>query len=237
MKARLSAITQTGLLVLALTLTAPSQPRDVADALFLEESGDDESALGALDAMCKQFPSWALPRLEAARIRLKVAKDLDHAELDLEAGKALAPENPRAHYLWALLAQERGRPQEAIRSLETALTLKTDYTDARSRLAALYLGENRLPEAEMQYRTLVSLQPDSVPTRLQWATVLERQGQLDVAERELRKLSEDHPDSPQVRQRLATFYERTGRPELAEKTREGTEKKRRNLRPLPKSKR
>jgi len=219
-----------------LTLASPNV-RPLADALLLEERGDDAAALKALDKLARQNPSWELPRLEAARLRLKHGRDLDHAELDLEAARALAPENPRAHLLWAMLCQEQGRVEEAIRSLEEAVALKRDFLEARGRLASLYVQQGRLPEAERQYKTLLAYQPDSVPPRLQLAEVHEKQGQLESAERELRRLLDDHPESVQVRQRLAAFYERTGRPELAEKAFQGTERKSRKLRPLPKSRR
>src|SRR5215813_1493312 len=82
----------------------------------------------------------ALARMEAGRLRLQLGEDLDRAEAHLETARFLVPENPRAHYLWGLLMEERGRRAEAIRSFEMAILYRPDYADARFRLAGDYFS-------------------------------------------------------------------------------------------------
>jgi tetratricopeptide (TPR) repeat protein len=212
-------------------------PEAVQRALALEERGDDAGALATLDRLVKEEPAWELPRLEAARLRLKAGSDLDRAELDLETARAIAPENPRGHFLWAMLAQERGRPAEAVSALERAVALRSGYADAWFRLAPLYAELERWADAEQAYRELLRYRSDSLQARFALAQVLEKQNKLEDTERELRRLLDENP-IPVVRERLADFYRRTDRPKLAEKALKGTPaKKVRKLRPLPKSRR
>ena len=110
--------------------------RGLDDALALERSGDAAQALDSVEQLVRRDPTWAMARIEAGRLRLQLGKDLDRAEADLEAARFLVPENPRAHYLWGLLMEERGRRREAIRSFETAILYRPDYVEARFRLAA-----------------------------------------------------------------------------------------------------
>jgi tetratricopeptide (TPR) repeat protein len=206
-------------------------------ALGEEEAGNDGAALQRLDVLSRMNPGWELPRLEAARLRLKRGTELDQAEADLEVARAVAPQNPRAHYLWALLHQERSQSEDAIRCLEQALKLREDYADARFRLAGLHLEQGRWVDAQQHYRILATLKPEWTQPRLQLAHVLEMQQKLEDAERELRRLLDENPQSSHVRQRLVAFYERTGRPKLAERVRAQPNVRPRKLRPLPKSKR
>src|SRR5580698_2980877 len=103
-------------------MAADTETERLREALSLEQQGRDVDALTALDREVRADPVWALPRIEAARIRLKRGVDLDRAELDLEAASTLAPEIPRVHFLVAQLQEERGHPAEAIQALEKAVT-------------------------------------------------------------------------------------------------------------------
>src|SRR5262245_56862833 len=85
----------------------------LGDALALERSGDAVRALASIEGLLRRDPTWALARMEAGRLRLQLGEDLDRAESHLETARFLVPENPRAHYLWGLLMEERGRRGEA----------------------------------------------------------------------------------------------------------------------------
>lgn len=199
-------------------LLASDGASNLQQALELERRGDDAAALSALERLARDRPGWVLPRLEAGRLRLKTGLELERAQLHLDVARSLAPESPRAHYLWGLLAQEQGRLAEAAGSLEIALHYREDFQEARFRLAGLYCALGDWPQAEAQYRLFSRAQPTSAAARLQLALAIERQGRVEDAERELRQLQEDLP-SPLVAAQLAGFYQRTHREELAEKVR------------------
>jgi len=203
--------------------------RGLDDALALERSGDAAQALDSVEQLVRRDPTWAMARIEAGRLRLQLGKDLDRAEADLEAARFLVPENPRAHYLWGLLMEERGRRREAIRSFETAILYRPDYVEARFRLAGDYFSEGNWERAVLQYRALCELQSDSTLARIQLASALEKMGKLPEAEEELRRLVSQHPDSALCRRKLGEFYARTNRPQLASKLLDEPKRKMREL--------
>lgn len=199
------------------------------DALAAERSGDAARALDSVEQLVRRDPGWALAQLEAGRLRLKLGKDLDRAEMHLEAARSLAPENPRAHYFWGLLMDERGRRRDAIRALEVAVLYRPDYPDAQFRLAGDYFSEGNWAQAEAHYRALSRVHPDWSQARLQLAVTLEKEGKLREAEDELRRMRTEQPQSALCRRKLGEFYARTNRPELASRLLDEPKKKMRQL--------
>jgi tetratricopeptide (TPR) repeat protein len=211
-------------------------PGDLTGALAREASGDSAGALEGVQAVIRVWPAEALPRVEAARLLLKVGGNLDEAEADLDVAAAVAPENPRVHYLRGLLWEERGQPLRAARAYEVALYYRGSYEDARFRLAGLWASLGDWLKAELHYRLLSRQHPEWVQVRLQLVRVLEEQGRAGDAEQELLQLKGEQPANALVLRRLAELYERTGRSKLAAKLRASLEppappKKMRPLRP------
>jgi tetratricopeptide (TPR) repeat protein len=201
-----------------LVLEAADPAGALREALALE-AADPSRALLAIDALVRAQPEWVLPRIEAARLRLKAGEDLDRAEADLEAARSFAPENPRAQFLFGLLMEERGRRPQACQALELAVLYRRDYDEARFRLAGLYFAQGDFLKAELHYRAISKGHPNETVARLQLAAALEKQLRLADAEAELKKLVGAQAPSPLVARRLADFYDRTGRPKLAAQAR------------------
>lgn len=211
----------------------------LADALALEQAGRDAEALAALDALVRHSPRWALPRIESARLRLKLARELDRAAADLQVARSLAPENPRAHFLLGLAAEERGDDGGAVQAYDAALLLRPSYEEARLRLAGIHFARGEWALAEPHYRELAEADPDATHARLQWIATLENQGFDDAAEAELIRMRANAPQSIPVARRLAALYERTGRSALARRITVDmdTPERRKKMRPLLKSRR
>jgi tetratricopeptide (TPR) repeat protein len=209
----------------------------VNEALVLERAGNDPAALAWLDAKSRSDPSWALPRIEAGRIRLKSAQDLDRAELDLEAAMSLAPENPRVHYLLGLLMQERGVVPSARRFFEQALALRPEYEEANDRLGAIYFAAREYAAAEQCYRRWLKAQPDALGASYQLAATLDSEGKRSEAVAELQGVMARSPN-PIAARRLADLYERNGQADAARRLRAAWDAPpRRSLRTLKKSRR
>ncbi len=219
---------------LVLVLLGSAGVSGLEDALALERSGNPARALASIEELLRRDPTWALAQMEAGRVQLQLGKDLDRAEAHLEAARVLVPENPRAHYLWGLLMEERGRRREAIRSFETAILYRPDYVDARFRLAGDYFSEGNWAQAVLHYRALCELESDSTLARFQLASGLEKMGKLPEAEEELRRLVSERPESALYRRKLGEFYARNNRPELASKL---LDEPKRKMRQLSKSRR
>jgi tetratricopeptide (TPR) repeat protein len=217
---------------------ATSTPATLQDALALEAAGDDAAALAAVEALVRDRPTWELPRLEAARLLLKMGGALEQAEAHLNAVAGVAPNNPRAWYLRGLLWEERGDRMQAVRAYEQAVQYRASYEDARFRLGGLWASLGDFLKSELHYRYLARARPEWVQVRLQLAEVLEKQERLLDAENELLAARSFQPGSPLVLRRLADFYERTGRPALAQKVRKSMEpQQKRRMRELKPSRR
>jgi predicted Zn-dependent protease len=222
----------------ALVLAISAGPVDgLQEAQRLEAEGRDEQALEAVEALVRRHPTRELLRLEAARLRLKLGKGLDTAEVHLEVARSLAPENPRAHFLWGLLAEERGRPVEAVAALERAVLYRSNYDEARFRLAGLYFARQDWLRAEAHYRLIAQAHPDQVPPRLALASALENQQKLDAAEEVLRQLYAEQPTSVVAGRKLAELYDRTGKADSARKVRATFEAPKKKMRELKSSRR
>jgi predicted Zn-dependent protease len=209
---------------------------DLTTALSQEAAGDSAGALATVEAVMRAWPAEALPRLEAARLLLKLGGDLDRVETHLDVASALAPDNPRVHYLRGLLWEERGQPLRAAHAYELAVFYRTSYEDARFRLAGLWASLGDWLKAELHYRYLARSRPEWVQVRLQLVRTLEEQGRDADAEKELLQLRSEQPANALVIRRLADLYARTGRPRLAARLRADLDppapsKKMRPLRP------
>jgi tetratricopeptide (TPR) repeat protein len=211
----------------------------LTQALAREEAGDTAGALAGMESVINSWPAWELPRLEAARLMLKLGGELDRAEAELDVASALAPENPRGHYLRGLLYEERGQPLLAAKAYETALLYRPSYEEARFRVAGLWMAQGDWLKAEYHYRFLSKARPEWVQVRLLLAQVLERQERPEDAERELLAARQFQPENAMVVRRLAELYERTGRQKLAQKLRKTLEEPapKRRLRTLKPSRR
>jgi tetratricopeptide (TPR) repeat protein len=224
-------------LVLTLALTAPDHGQKLRAALQLEEQGNSAAAGKELERLVANSPSWDLARIEAGRFWLGQGEGLDRAQFHLDAALSLAPENPRAHYLWGLLMNERRRTDEAVRAFETALLIRDDYDDARFRLAGLYHSAGKYEDAARCWRRYLSRHPGEVGPQLQLAAALEGMGHPRDAESELKKLFADQKTRELGGRKLAEFYDRQGRAAEAARVRRDSQPKGRKLRDLLPSKR
>jgi Flp pilus assembly protein TadD len=198
--------------------------------LALELAGRDEAALAMAEQLCLQPPASALPHLEAARLGLKLGRDPASIENHLRRARELAPTNPRARYLEALVREGQGDDGRARVLYLEAVALRSSYGDARSRLVALGVRTRDWPLAEEQLRALVAAGDRTPGRRLQLARVQEDASKLVEAEATLRALHREQPHNDTTTAALADFYQRHGRTSEAAAVRRTTQPKK--LRPL-----
>lgn len=203
----------------------------VDEAQALESAGDDRGAAAVLDKAVSADPRWAIGRVELGRLQLKLG-EAESAAAHLDVARSLAPENPRAHYLYALAADELGRRREARGALEVALRLREGYADAQVRLASVLFAEEDFAGAARTLRPYVTAHPEANGARLQLADALERSGDRKAAEHELRLLLQ-HPTLKQLAgRRLIALLDAAGKSAEAEKVRAQIDPPKRQLRDL-----
>jgi tetratricopeptide (TPR) repeat protein len=196
---------------------------------------DTDDSLAALDREIAKAPAAPLPRVDAAEKRLQAGEQLDRALLDLDVARAIIPENPRVHFLFGQLMEERGQKAEARLSYETALALRDEYDDARFRLAGLLFQQGAFTEAAEAYAKYVKAHPDATGARLQLAAAHEKAGDKAGAEKELKHLYQDPKTREMGARKLAELYDRTGRERDAARVRTSVEPPKRKLRDLQRS--
>lgn len=218
----------------ALLLLLMATPFEQAQAL--EQAGDDAGATALLEAAVRADPRWAIGRVELGRLQLKQGAT-QAAFQHLDIARSLAPENPRAHYLFALAADEVGRRAESRQALEVALVLREGYADAQVRLAGVLAAQGDSRGAARALRAYLSAHPEANGARLQLADALERSGDQAGAEKELRALLQVAPLKVLAGRRLLALLEAEGRTAEAAKLRQVLDPPRRQLRELQPSRR
>jgi predicted Zn-dependent protease len=214
--------------VLAAPATAPRA--GLEDVLALEQAGKDQAALALAEALSQRLPPSALYHLEAARLGLKVGAPTPAVEAHLSAARALAPDNPRQRYLSAQVKEGQGDDAGARALYLQAVSLRSDYTEARTRLVAIGIRSKDWALAETQLKALLGAGERSVGRRLQLARVLEDAGKTAEAETLLRKMHHDDAGNATVTAALEDYYLRHGRPQDAQALRKTEPDKK--LRPL-----
>lgn len=203
----------------------------IEDAQALESAGDDRGATNVLEKAVAADPRWAIGRVELGRLQLKLG-ETEYAWVHLDIARTLAPENPRAHYLYALASDELGRRRDARTALEVALSLREGYADAQVRLASVLFAEEDFAGAAATLKPYVAKHPEANGARLQLADALERSGDRKGAEHELRALLA-HPTLKQLAgRRLVALLEAEGKHAEAEKVRLLIDPPKRQLRDL-----
>ena len=220
--------------MLALLLILAASPLEQAQSL--EQNGDDGAALALLQIAVAGDPRWAMARVELGRLQLKQGAS-EQAFEQLDIARSLAPENPRAHYLFALAADEAGRRNESRRALEVALVLREGYADAQVRLAGVLSAEGDDAGAARLLRPYVAAHPEANGARLQFAEALVRSGDAAGAEKELRALLSVGSLKVLAGRKLLALLDSQGRSGEAQKLRQAIDPPARQWRELKPSSR
>lgn len=199
------------LLELVLTASGSAAGSGVEEVLALEQNGHSEAALALAETLSQQSPPTALAHLEAARLGLKLGGPPASIEKHLQAARLLAPDNPRVRFLSAQVKEGQGDDAGACALYLEAVSLRRDYTEARTRLVAIGIRSKDWALAETQLKALVAAGERSVGRRLQLARVLEDASKPSEAEAVLVKLHHEDRTNATVTSALADFYVRHGR--------------------------
>jgi tetratricopeptide (TPR) repeat protein len=115
----------------------------------------------------------------------------------------------------ALLLQQEGRLEEALRALRASLRLAPQRAATRTNLAILLTEMGRGGDALRALEGLVEEQPESPQARLNLARALSLAGRWDEAVAQYDALLRLHPEEPSIPLYRATALRRAGRPREA----------------------
>lgn len=128
----------------------------------------------------------------------KAAGVVDLAELDLQA-----PQPARDLYESAMDALKAGKVDEAVTSLEKAITLYPRYFRALNDLSVIHMKLNRLDDAARALEQAINIAPRVYYARLNLAIVRTRQSRFKEAITMLEKLQKENLGLSHIRVRLA----------------------------------
>jgi predicted Zn-dependent protease len=222
-------------LELVLAASASAEGSGVEEVIALEQAGQDAAALALAESLSQTPPASAVAHLEAARLGLKLGAPTPSIERHLQAARVLAPDNPRLRYLSAQVKEGQGDDAGARALYLEAVSLRSGYTEARTRLVAIGIRSKDWALAETQLKALLGAGERSVGRRLQLAKVLEEAAKPAEAEAVLLKLHHEDSSNITVTAALEDFYLRHGRTKDLQALRRAEPVKK--LRPLQPSRR
>jgi tetratricopeptide (TPR) repeat protein len=122
-----------------------------------------------------------------------------------------SPRAPMAHFNLAVLLQERGDRDAAIRHYLLALETEADLVEAHVNLANLYADRGELDRAIGHYRQALASDPRRVPAHYNLALALEARGDLRDAELHYRAAIREDPEFAGAHNNLAIVLYSQGR--------------------------
>jgi protein O-mannosyl-transferase len=93
----------------------------------------------------------------------------------------LAPDQPIAHYKWAIVKEYDGDLPGAQSELQTALDLQPDFTPALDSMGEILMQMHKPDEAMGYFRKAIALDPRFAEVRYHFGYALEQSGQIDEA--------------------------------------------------------
>lgn len=123
--------------------------------------GDRHAAIAAFQRAVKVEPRSAIAQMNLGLALGEDDKQDKPALEALEAACALAPDDARVHFVYAMHLAKWLRPRAAREAYARALSIRPDYADALNNLGVLHLEEAQYLEAERCFERCVGLDPGS----------------------------------------------------------------------------
>jgi predicted O-linked N-acetylglucosamine transferase (SPINDLY family) len=168
-------------------------------------AGDLEAAYRTMwQAWCARLSAKPInvnQSLEEA-VRIHQAGQLDEAESLYRTILAVQPDQPDALNLLGIIANQRGRHEEAIELTRRAVTARPVEATFHFNLASALSFAQQTQEAIAAYRQAVDLQPNYSDAEIGLANALVADGQLGEAIALLRRIVESRPNDAAARTKL-----------------------------------
>lgn len=153
-------------------------------------------------------------KLTAVQSLIEAGK-LPQAAKQLNAARAMAPNDPRVYLLGMLLAEAAGNPQAALQSGQRALELGHEWPVAVTEVALLLARQNRFDDAIALAQRAVKLDGDNPALLGRVIDIAHRARRLDMAIPWLERAIKVAPEHLHIQYLLARDYAETGAHERA----------------------
>jgi putative PEP-CTERM system TPR-repeat lipoprotein len=150
------------------------QEMDQAEPLLREAERLDTAAAGPKAAMAQY---------------LLATRDISGAQKEVDAGTAIAPDDPDVERMAALVLLAQGKSDEAIAKLDAILSKDPNNVRGLATRGDVLMGQNKLKEAEADIDRAMKLMPNNAGLVFLDGVLLAREGKLAAAEAQLSKAS------------------------------------------------
>lgn len=186
----------------------------LALAQIAEVNQDTMSAISHYEAVLTQDPFNLALLLRMGELRYR-NNDMAQAYEAFNRARSIAPGSTSANFWLALLSEQQGNWEEAIRLLEQ-VSESVNEPGVLLRLSYYYSQVGRYKEAISALKKLTALEPSNVDFLMYLAMAYEQDKQLAEAEKTLKLMIQLDPEKPEPYFHIATLYDRMNRFKNAE---------------------
>lgn len=199
----------------ALTL-APENPKVlVLRVRLLQRAGQQNAAVELAQKATVLAPDWDEP-FYLAGISYYFIRHYTQARQSLARAFELNPSSAAAVFMEALAWANEGKPQEAERYLEQAISLQPDNARFHCHLGILLMRKNDYAKAEESFKKAIQLKPEYALSHYQLGKLQASSKQWKEAREELEKAITVDPGLTSAYYQLAGVYVRLGETEKSE---------------------
>lgn len=208
-------------------------------AMKAMREGNYPKARKNFQSLLQARPDWGLVHLQLGQLALDTDADTQRAISHLHKACKLNPDNPRAHHQLGIAHQLGGNCSQALKSFDKAIALRKTYIAAHLSKAQCLERTGKTQAALISLEDILNLRRNHEGALSNLARLYEASGMPEKAQNMLTRLTEIQPKAFPYFQALGFFYQRQGKLEAASKAFNKANalnpRKRRKMRPLPKS--
>ncbi len=130
---------------------------------------------------------------------------LQKALENLNKAVSLKADYAPANYLIALVYDQQGKSEDAIKKLEETQILAPNDIGLAFQLGVIYYQKNSLDKAQSEFEKAKTINPNYANARYMLGLVYDKQKQKDKAIEEFKKVAELNPDNEQIKKILANL--------------------------------
>jgi len=182
--------------------------------------GAGELSLDSYQKASQLEPSSPFSFGEKGRVHILIAQDfaqkgqdelrrenLDLALNSLKAAIELKPDYASAHYLLAVVYDQKGELEQAISKLEETKIITPQDSGVAFQLGLLYYRSQKLEEAQEEFKRAVNLDADYSNARYMLGLVYDQRGEKEKAKQEFEIVAQLNPENQEIKKILENIEE------------------------------
>jgi len=175
-----------------MTTVSPLQT-EINSVIALYSNGQIQEALGAVEALIKEYPNEAL-LYNISGVCYKAIGKLDETVKSFEKALTIKSDYAEVHYNLGVTLQELGQLDAAVKSYENALAIKPDYANACNNLGNVLKDLGQLDASIKSFEKAIAIKPDYAEAHNNLGVTFQKLGQQDTAAKYYEKALAIKPD-------------------------------------------